>query len=828
MRIVCWTLIFFAIASPLSAAEKPDFAREVLPILSEHCFACHGPDPASRKAELRLDTAEGAATVIVPGRSGESELIRRLLTSEVEELMPPPRAKKPLSTGQIAVLRRWVDYGAGWGQHWAFEPIKRPAVPQVPEGPAPVRNPIDAFIQARLRQEGLTPSPEADPATLIRRLSLDLTGLPPTPEEVADFRNDSRPEAYERDVDRLLASPRFGERMAWEWLDAARYADSNGYQGDMERTMWPWRDWVVKAFNQDLPFDQFTILQLAGDLLPNATTEQTLATGFLRNHMINGEGGRIAEENRVDYVMDMTETVGTVWLGLTFNCCRCHDHKFDPLRQEEYYQLFAFFNQTPITGGGREGQMPPVVELASAHEKAKLQEFSQRIATLAETVSQLEAERFPPPPGPRKTAADSDAARSLPVPVRDALKVAPGKRNTTQLSQLQQHFVKSEPKSEYTRSIKELYQQVSQREGVNRGIVRVMVMRDQPNRRETFILDKGLYNKPTRKVDVGTPAVLPALTPATSATVPNRLDLARWLVTAENPLTRRVIVNRFWQQIFGVGLVKTPEDFGIQGARPSHPELLDWLAAEFQERGWSVKQLLKLLVTSHTYRQQSTLRDDADPENRLLSRGPRYRLPSWMIRDQALFVSGLLVEKLGGRPVNPYQPPGIWEEATFGTKKYQQDHGEALYRRSLYTFWRRIIGPTLFFDAAARQTCTVKITRTNTPLHALTTLNDVTFVEAARVLAEKLLHADADNDAKRLEQLYSRVLARAPRPQEMPILLAGLTRLRQQYQADPTAADLLLKQGEYPRSAATPAVEHAAWTTLCLTVLNLDETLTRE
>jgi len=820
--------MFFASASPLLATEKPDFAREVLPILSEHCFSCHGPDAGSRKADLRLDTAAGAARVIVPGRSGESELMRRLLSPEADELMPPPRAKKPLSAGQIAILQRWIDSGANWGQHWAFAPIRRPTVPLVSEESWPRRNPIDAFIQARLRPAGLMPSPEADRATLIRRLSLDLTGLPPTPEEVAEFRNDSRPDAYERLVDRLLASPRFGERMAWEWLDAARYADSNGYQGDMERTMWPWRDWVVNAFNNDLPFDQFTILQLAGDLLPNATTEQILATGFLRNHMINGEGGRIPEENRVDYVMDMTETVGTVWLGLTLNCCRCHDHKFDPIQQEEYYRMFAFFNQTPITGGGREGQMPPVLELPSAEEQAKLREHTEKAAELARKLSHIEGERFPALAGKGKTAADAEAAHSLPTAIRDALKVPTENRTTSQLSQLLQYFQKAEPDSDYTRAIQELYQQVSRREAVNRGIARVMVMRDQPVRRETYILDKGLYNKPTRQVEAGTPAVLPPL-PSMSATQPlNRLDLARWLVSPEHPLTRRVIVNRFWQQIFGVGLVKTPEDFGVQGARPSHPELLDWLAAEFLARNWSVKQLLKLMVMSHTYRQQSKIVNHADPENRLLSRGPRYRLPSWMIRDQALYVAGLLVEKRGGRPVNPYQPPGIWEEATFGTKKYQQDHGEGLYRRSLYTFWRRIIGPTLFFDVGSRQTCTVKVTRTNTPLHALITMNDVTYAEAARVLAEKLLLGEARTDTERLERLYLRVLSRSPRAEEMPILLAGLQRLRQQYQGDPAAADRLVKVGEFPRSMAVAAIEHAAWTNLCLNVLNLDETLTRE
>src|SRR5262245_27709346 len=649
-----------------SAAEPVNFGRDVLPILSDNCFRCHGPDANARKAKLRLDTQDGAlrkdSPIIVAGKSADSELVRRVSSSDASEVMPPPKSNRKLTATQIETLKRWIDEGAKWGRHWAFDPPRRPTLPAVRDRRWP-RNGLDRFILARLEAEGLTPSAEAPKETLLRRVTLDLTGLPPTPAEVDAFLADAAPGAYERVVDRLLASPHYGERMVWEWLDAARYADSNGYQGDGERTMWPWRDWAVDALNRNLPFDQFTVWQLAGDLLPGSTPEQKLATAFCRNHPINGEGGRIAEENRIDYVMDMTETTGTVWLGLTFNCCRCHDHKFDTLTQRDYYSLFAFFNQTPVNGGGGDPRTPPVLE--------------------------FKTKDVPP------------------------------------------------------------------------QVVKVMVMQDMPKPRDTFLLTRGSYEKPAAKVHAAVPAALPALTNVKPQAA-NRLDLARWLVSAENPLTARVAVNRAWQQFFGVGLVKTSEDFGVQGEKPSHPELLDWLAVEFRESGWDVKALHRLIVTSATYRQSSKLTPallERDPANRLLARAPRFRLPSWMIRDQALAASGLLARRAGGPPVKPYQPAGVWEEATFGGKRYQQDHGEALYRRSLYTFWRRIIGPTAFFDTTARQTCTVKPTRTNSPLHALTTLNDVTYVEAARALAQRVLTSGGSSPEERIDSAFRLVLA---------------------------------------------------------------------
>jgi hypothetical protein len=829
MRYLLLLTVALGCASRLTAADV-SFSRDVLPILSDHCYACHGPDAKARKADLRLDKKDDAlrkeSPVIVPGKSGESELVRRITADDDSELMPPPRFKRKLTAKQIETLKQWVDQGAVWGKHWAFEKPVRPVSREAKPG-ARVRNPIDTFVLMRLGKEGLKPSPEADKATLIRRVTLDLTGLPPTPEEVTAFLKDRSPDAYEKVVDRLLASPRYGERMVWEWLDAARYADSNGYQGDNERTMWPWRDWAVKALNADVPFDRLTLEQLAGDLLPNATTEQKLATGFLRNHMINGEGGRIPEENRVEYVFDMTETVGTVWLGLTFTCCRCHDHKYDPIAQREYYSLFAFFNQTPVTGAGGDPQTKPVIEVKSPEDEARLTAARGAAAAAVKAVAGLEASLFPRF-NKTRPASESVRARALPGPVRDALKPPAGRRNRSQLTELEKHFGKTEPS--YAGRVTALREAVAARDEASRRVPRVMVMEDQAKMRDTFVLAKGLYNKPTARVMPGVPAVLP---PLPEGAARNRLTLARWLVSKDNPLTARVVVNRYWQKFFGVGLVKTVEDFGVQGERPVNQDLLDWLAVEFTEptgdKPWSLKHLVRLIVTSATYRQSSKVSPvlvERDPENRLLARGPRFRMPSWMIRDQALAAGGLLVEKVGGPPVQPYQPPGVWEEATFGNKKYAQGHGDDLYRRSLYTFWRRIVGPTMFFDTASRQTCTVKQTHTNTPLQALATLNDTTYVESARAMGQRVLKAEKA-DVERIVLAFRLVLAREPSAEESRVLLAGLKRLRGQYKTDPAAAKKLLAVGESKRDETLDPAEHAAFTGLCLTILNTDEALNK-
>ncbi|MEZ6119971.1 MAG: DUF1549 and DUF1553 domain-containing protein [Pirellulaceae bacterium] len=587
---------------------------------------------------------------------------------------------------------------------------------------------MDAFVQKQLQANELQPTAEADKRTLIRRLTLDLIGLPPTIDEVHAFLADDSPEAYERLVDRLLASKHYGERMAWPWLDAARYADTSGYQGDPERTMWPWRDWVVNAMNDNMPFDQFTVEQLAGDLLPDATPEQILATAFNRNHMHNSEGGRISEETRVENVFDRTETTATVWLGLTMQCARCHDHKFDLLSNEEYFRFFDFFNQTTESGKGDRGAAAP-----------------------------------------------------------PSMQYGPDK-------------------------------------------VPVMIMDTSAERRTTNILLKGIYNSVTDKtVTAAVPqAILPAV-PIREDQSLNRLDLAQWIVSPENPLMARVTVNRYWQTFFGKGLVTTPDDFGVQGSQPSHPDLLDWLAVEFVESGWNVKHIHKLIVMSHTYRQSAAITPELaenDPENMWLGRMSRFRMPSWMIRDHALATSDLLNETFGGPAVKPYQPDGIWAEATFGQKKYEADSGDKLYRRSLYTFWRRIVGPTIFFDSAKRQTCEVKPNRTNTPLHALTTLNDVTFVEAARMLAQHLLQQPATH-SQRIEIAFERLTSRPPTATEATLLQERLAEYTAHFQANQTAAAELLATGEAPRDDSISTPELAAYTTLINTLMNLDEVLVK-
>lgn len=826
--IACAALMFMATGS-LPGAEPIAFNRDIRPILSDTCFKCHGFDPNSREADLRLDIRDAAfaqrdgGAPVVPGRPDQSMVWQRISSEDPDTLMPPPDSHMKLTEAQKELFRRWIAEGAKYEEHWSLIAPKRPAIPAVKHAGWP-RNDIDRFILARLEAEGLAPSPEADRATLIRRLSLDLTGLPPTPAEVNAFIADTSPRAYENLVDRLLASPRYGERMAWNWLDAARYADTNGYQGDNERTMWPWRDWVVEAFNENMPYDQFTVWQIAGDLLPGATTEQKLATAFNRNHMINGEGGRIAEENRVEYVFDQIETVATTWLGLTFNCCRCHDHKYDPIKQADYYSLFAFFNQTPVDGKGGNPRTPPVVDMITPEQEERIEklrdEVSERSTELAALQRKLEKEL---------AAKIGDEPSEEDKGLASALRTAKNKRNRPQREEVAAALIKHD--EQFAKQNADLEKLRGRLTAVQNEVVKVMVMADMDEPRTTYILEKGIYNQPRGEVTADTPGSLP---PMPDDAPRNRLGLARWLVSPEHPLTARVTVNRLWQQIFGTGIVKTPEDFGTQGQPPSHPALLDYLALEMMDRAWDIKAMIRLMVTSAAYRQSSRATPELierDPENRLLARGPRFRLPSWMIRDQALAASGLLVDTFGGPGVNGYQPPGVWEEATFGKKEYEQDHGAALYRRSLYTFWRRIIGPTVFFDAASRQVCTVKQVRTNTPLHALTTLNDVTFVEAARALAQRvLLEGRGRDDAQRVAAAFRLVLAREPKAAEVSVLREGLARLRAQYAADPSAARELLNVGE---SKAAPAprvnpVEHAAWTGLCLGILNLDEALTKE
>ncbi|MCA9131571.1 MAG: PSD1 domain-containing protein [Planctomycetales bacterium] len=820
--------VFLALAIPVAVWGCParggeiDFARDIRPLLSEHCFACHGPDSEQRQGDLRLDTESGAAAVIAGGSRHDSELYRRLLSSDVDEVMPPADAPRRLSGQQIELVGRWLDEGAKWDTHWSFQPLRRPPVPRPPQlAHAPQRNAIDVFVQQKLIASGLQPAAEASRDKLLRRLTLDLTGLPPTPQQVQAFTASDDPLAYSRLVDQLLSSTHYGQRMAWDWLDAARYADSNGYQGDRDRSMWPWRDWVISAFNENMPFDDFTVWQLAGDLLPQATTEQQLATAFLRNHMINGEGGRIAEENRIEYLFDMAETTGTVWLALTMNCCRCHDHKFDPLTNEDYYRLTAYFNQTPVTGQGGDPRTPPVLALPSAEQQQRQTQLQTQIAQQRKLLADLSGKyaALPPPSGPPTDTQPQDTQPQDTTSKDTQLSGEP------LLTAAQQTQLEADP--EYQQASARLERFESQLSKLGKQIPQVMVMRDQATPRQSYRLERGLYNQPREEVFAGTPGFLPRGADKKQ----DRLALARWIVADDNPLTARVIVNRLWQQLFGMGLVKTPEDLGVQGEVPPQRELLDWLAAELRDSGWDLKHVLRMIVCSHTYRQSSRLTSSAaelDPDNRLLARGARYRLPSWMLRDQALAVSGLLSPVGNGPGVNSYQPAGVWEEATFGKTSYVPGSGEELYRRSLFIFWRRIIAPTMFFDNASRQTCTVNLSRTNTPLHALLTLNDVTYVEAARALAEAVLQQPGGSDAGRLDAVLRRVLARPASDSERQILLAGLERTRQQFDDSPDRAEQLLAVGQSPRDTRLNPLEHASWTALCLAVLNLDETLCHE
>lgn len=840
-RILLFVVVLTAERSPVElSADEPDvpsFSRDVLPILSENCFQCHGPDSAQRPTDLRLDDESSAASVLSRPHGEQSELLQRIESADPDIVMPPADANLALTADQKSVLRRWIESGSAWGQHWSFEPLTAPSIPEPVFPDIPVRNPIDLFVQARLTGSGLRPSPVADRSTLLRRVTLDLTGLPPTVEEQQAFLNDDEPGAWDRVVDRLLESPAYGERMAWDWLNAARYADSNGYQGDRDRTMWPWREWVVDAFNQNLPFDSFTIYQLAGDLLPNATFEQKLATGFCRNHMINGEGGRIPEENRVDYVMDMTETMGTVWLGLTLNCCRCHDHKFDPLRQQDYYQLFAFFNQTPVNGGGGDPATAPVLAVPTpasrkrlAAAEVKLEQLNQELADRAAAIADQQ-----PAWEQSVITAGTDQDQLL-----VDLGTDPQQRSSEQSDRIRRAFLSAD--EQYASLTTQRDQLQKEQQKIRGGIAKVMIMEERDERRDTFVLDRGLYNEPTeQQVVAATPFSLPATDPDVDRPL-NRLDLARWLVSQEHPLTARVTVNRFWQQIFGQGLVKTTEDFGVQGEYPVQKDLLNWLAADFRDSGWDVKRLIRQLVTSHTYRQSSQVRlvDDPhghseqipeqqiDPENRLLARSPRYRWPSFVLRDQALAATGLLNPQRGGPPVHTYQPSGVWSEPTFGKKKHARSQGTSLYRRSLYIFWRRIVSPTVFFDNATRQTCMVKVLRTNTPLHALLTLNETTYVEAARTLAQSLLEDAESDDRQRLQTAFRRIVCREISATEADIILGGLERSRREYREDIDAANALLAVGDSAHNETLDAADHAAWTSLCIAILNLDETLTRE
>jgi Protein of unknown function (DUF1553)/Protein of unknown function (DUF1549)/Planctomycete cytochrome C len=1009
--------VLIVLVTPALAQErKIDFDRQIRPILSDNCFACHGPDPEQRKAKLRLDNFDGATAklrrsghAIVPGNPEKSGILERIASDDPSEVMPPPRTQKHVTPAQLELLRQWIREGAPFAEHWAFVAPKRPALPAVKNQTWP-RNPIDRFILARLEKEGLAPSPEADRVTLIRRLSLDLLGLPPTPAEVDAFVADKSPDAYEKLVDRLFASPHYGERVALDWLDAARFADTHGYHIDSGRDMTRWRDYVIDAFNENLPFDRFTIEQLAGDLLPNATVAQKIASGFNRNHMINFEGGAIAEEYLSAYIVDRVNTTSTVWLGLTVACAQCHDHKYDPIRQRDFYRLYAIFHNVPERGlDGNRGNADPVfraptkaqvVELAridarlkeldhssvtpdadldagqARWEKTALdagdpvwttlipskatsangtklirQDDDSLLATgpnpatetymilaivpsskitglrlealpsggklgrsangnsvmtgvklkidgatvrLTDAVATFSQETFPiksvlasgpgwglfpkvAEPNVAVFACEPTAAKesvrvmlefksqfaehqlghfrlsvtdspqpfgksSLPDAVASVLRTPADKRTPAQVATLRTYY-RTEIAID-ARARAEKADLARKKSAIEKAEPTAMVMQEMPQPRDSYILLRGEYDKRGEKVTAGLPAFLPGT--AMDKKV-DRLTLAHWLVGPKNPLTRRVVVNRYWQMIFGAGLVRSPEDFGSQGERPTHPELLDWLAVEFAEPtpdglgakvGWSVRDLLRAMVTSATYRQSSVVRPELfakDRDNRLLARAPRHRLPAELIRDQALAVSGLLNAEIGGKSVSPYQPEGLWQELAsrgdsnnWSAQVFVQSHGKDLYRRTMYTFWKRASPPPqlVAFDAPDREVCTVRRSRTNTPLQALILMNDPTYVEASRKLAERVLKSATGTD-DRIALAFRLTTGRTPMAREVEILRGAYDKQLARFRADPAAAGRLLGVGEASRDSQADAGELAAWSMVSSTLLNLDETVTK-
>lgn len=758
-------------ANKPTAESKPSFNWDVRPILSNRCFKCHGPDV--QKGDLDLQSREKALRggqsgqpAIVPGNSAASELIRRVTSADKSYRMP--RAAEPLSDREIAILRAWIDSGAVYEEHWAFVAPKRPPLPPV-KNTAWVRNPIDQLVLARIEQAGLTPAPEAEKAILARRVALDLTGLPPSLPELDTFLNDSRPDAYERYVDRLLASPHYGEHQARYWLDLARYADTNGYEADYRRSIWPYRDWVIEAFNRNMPFDQFTMEQLAGDLLPNASLQQRIATGFHRNTLVNTEGGTDDEEFRVAAVVDRVNTTMTVWMGLTFGCAQCHNHKYDPFTTREYYQMFAFFNNTADRGRSNDPQLTFWPDEIAVERQAILARVIPELAKLAHPSFLLTAARLKP----------------VLQHTQDDLK---------KLAALQPAVT--------------------------------LVMQELPQPRETRILIRGELRNLGDKVQPDTPGKLHPFPPEAPR---NRLGLARWLVDRRNPLTARVVMNRIWAQYWGRGLVETTSDFGYQSDRPIYQELLDWLAVEFMESGWNLKHMHRLIVTSNTYRQSSQLTPalrERDPENRYFARGPRFRMDAEALRDNALAISGLLHRKIGGPSVFPYQPEGIWFNP-YSSDRWVMSSGGDRYRRGLYTFWRRTAHYPSFamFDAPSREVCCDRRPRTNTPLQALVTLNDPAFFQAAIALGRRMQHEGQGSVEDRIVYGFRLCVARQPSAEEIKPLAELFYAARQKYRAQPQAAQQLVQGLDRTNVPSDQAIDWAAWTVVANVLLNLDETL---
>ena len=789
-----------------SAGESTvNFNRDIRPILSDRCFHCHGPDGHERKGELRLDMPEAedgpfrtheGSTAITPGSLEKSEVWKRLATDDPELMMPPPDShKKPLDDAQKELIKAWIKQGAEYQDFWAFIPPSKPEVPQV-EHPDWNSNPIDRFVMRRMKAEGLKPNPRADRRTLIRRLHLDLTGLPPTRREIADFLDDSSPDAYENLVDRLLASPHYGEHMARYWLDLVRFADTNGLHHDHFRNMSPYRDWVIRAFNDNMPYDQFTRDQLAGDLYPEPTTDQLVASGFNRLHRIIDKGTKLPEESLHDNVIDRVTAVGTAFMGLTVQCAACHDHKYDPITMKEFYSLYAFFNNAdvePETGkrsgsNFKRGLQPPYIYLKTPEQTQKLNALKQAEAKHADRVNALKKQL--------KTVAKDKRAK-----LKNALNSAQSEHKEAK----------------------------NARTSFEQSLPAAMVMKERDKVRPTHMLIRGAYDNPGEAVERDTPAFLPPLKPA-SDDVATRMDLANWFVRSDHPLTARVAVNRFWQQLFGTGIFKTAEDLGAQGDWPSHPDLLNYLASSFIENGWDVKALMREMVLSETYRQRNDAAPQAyadDPDNRLLARGSRYRLDAEVIRDQILATSGLLVKDMFGDSVKPPQPEGLWKAVTLPSsypRTYEADSGDAIHRRSLYTFWKRGFAPPqmTILDAPAREECIARRERTNTPLQALLLMNETQYLKAARTLATRIVR---DHQTNRLAILYETITAQTPDPSEAEKLQSALDQFLSYYRDHPELAKKLTADSKLPAESSHP--ELAAWTMLASTIYNLDITKSR-
>lgn len=1039
----------------IQAEDSVDFGRDIRPVLAAKCFQCHGPDAEARKADLRLDRKQDVfadpqgRVLVTSGQPHESEIIRRITTEDVDERMPPSDVDFKLTTQEIELLQNWVRQGAIWQQHWAFQTVKRPALPPVSKIDW-CRNGIDHFVLSQLDNQGLQPSPQTSRKTLIRRVTLDLTGLPPTPREIDAFVADKSADAYEQVVDRLLESKRYGEHMALTWLDAARYADTDGYQNDGPRHMWRWRDWVIDVYNANMRFDRFTIEQLAGDLLPEATLEQRIATGFNRNHRYNSESGLVLEEALLENAVDRVETASTVWMGLTMGCARCHDHKYDPFSQTEYYQLLSYFNNVSESGRAvKFGNSEPWVVAPTKEQKARLvqldeqadqaekafqsthteidaaiaqhalhrSEATDRIRDPADATNGDLSKANPADDSARATGStfvsrglshyfsldgsDQQVGPELGAGIvghatvvdgQNELTLGPfgdvhahqpstisfwlrpdlasqgvilsrqsitlqrpgfsvemreghlqfyiitrwaagvgavetvdkltegrwvhigltndgsqsahgmqihvdGKRSTSRVIYNTNSNTGGTTKSAilrigsgvegpkfkgrmdelrfYDRALRDdeiallavtedvedvLNLSSSQRSAPQRDLLRrwymqhhaapalkqladevvaardaletyrdslptTMIMDEMRPRRPTYVRLRGVYDQHGQQVKPGVPEVFPGLP---SAALPDRLGLARWLVNGLHPLTARVAVNRYWQKYFGLGLVRTSEDFGVQGELPSHPELLDWLASEFVQTGWNIKAMQKLIVTSATYQQSSAVPPDLlerDPENRQLARGPRLRLPAHTIRDQALFVSGLLVEKIGGPSVSPYQPANLWKEMS--NMVYRQSKGEDLYRRSLYTIWKRTVAPPsmMILDAADRETCWVNPKRTNTPLQALTLLNETTFVESARHLAQRMI---LEGGEQPVEFAFRLLTSRRPKSRELEVLRRARSEYRTEFRQRPESAQQLIRVGDSEVTKDIDPIELAANTVLANVLLNLDEVITKD